>query len=119
MTKKILSIYGTRPDAFKMNPHVRALAGCDQAIDAEKSDLILVHDDTSIALSAALDAFHCPIRVGHIKAGLRTGDPGQPCPEEMSRRIVNVIRDFLFVPPLRFALNLADKSLPDATLASA
>ena len=76
----------------------RIIEGLDRVIDAEKPDRILVHGDTTTASSAALAAFHRRIPVGHIEAGLRTYDLGQPWPEEMNRRIVDVVSDLLFVP---------------------
>ncbi len=131
---KVLSVFGTRPEAIKMGPLVRALA---EAADIEsvvcitgqhrsmldqvmslfeitadhdldvmvpnqtlnglcaklferldalytqvRPDRVLVHGDTTTAMTAALAAFHHRIPIGHVEAGLRTGDINRPWPEE-------------------------------------
>lgn len=138
---RVLSIFGTRPEAIKMAPVVAALASepaiearvCttgqhremlqsvldffrivpDYALDIMKPgqdlayitsavlqglgpvfedwrpDYVLVHGDTTTALAAAMAAFYARIPVGHVEAGLRTGDIEQPWPEEMNRLIAD------------------------------
>ncbi len=148
--KKILSVFGTRPEAIKMAPLVSALAraqgiesrvcvtgqhramldsvlelfeihpdydldimGANQGLDhittavlqgvarviADfKPDHVLVHGDTSTAFAAALAAFYAKVPVGHVEAGLRTGDIYAPFPEEMNRRLVDNIAETFFAP---------------------
>ncbi len=147
---RIMSVFGTRPEAIKMAPLVRELAareemesiccvtaqhremldsvlsvfdlkpdrdldimtprqtlstitskcltGMDEAIDALKPDLILVHGDTSTTFAGALSAFYHRVPVGHVEAGLRTYDKYSPYPEEMNRKLVTQIADLYFCP---------------------
>lgn len=147
---KILSIFGTRPEAIKMAPLVKRLAlepgvtslicvtgqhrtmlqqvmdvfditadydldimapnqtlnsigsriftALDPILERLNPDRVLVHGDTTTAAIAGLAAFHRRIPVAHVEAGLRTGDLSQPWPEEMNRRVLDVISDLLLVP---------------------
>lgn len=63
----------------------------------EKFDYVLVQGDTTTSMSAGLAAYYNGIKVGHIEAGLRTGDKKQPFPEEINRRIIDEISDCYFV----------------------
>ena len=67
----------------------RALAALDPVLAAEKPDVVLVQGDTTTALAGALAAFHYRVPVGHVEAGLRSGDPLSPYPEEMNRRLIS------------------------------
>ncbi|WP_282935907.1 UDP-N-acetylglucosamine 2-epimerase (non-hydrolyzing) [Paenibacillus sp. RC67] len=149
--KKIMVIFGTRPEATKMCPVVQelrrypewfetkvvvtgqhreqlhqplshfgivpdvdlnlmkdnqtlayftsaAIVGLDQAIAEDKPDMILVHGDTQTALCGSLAAFFHQIPVGHIEAGLRSHNKWSPWPEEVNRRMVDVVTDVLFAP---------------------
>ena len=71
-----------------------------------------VQGDTTTAMAAALAAFHRGIRVGHVEAGLRTGDLRNPFPEEMNRRVVDVVADAYFAPTRRAAEALAAENIP-------
>ncbi len=147
---KVMSIFGTRPEAVKMAPVVRALEAREEIISRvcvtaqhrqmldqvlkvfavtpdydldimqprqsltdvscaalralegvlqeEKPDLVLVHGDTTTALAAALAAFYQQIPVGHVEAGLRTGERYSPFPEEMNRRLVDALSELCFAP---------------------
>lgn len=147
---KVLSIFGTRPEAIKMAPLVRALAqepgiqshvcvtgqhrhmldqvlnlfdivpdtdlqlmthnqtlnglfsrivsATDTLFEQVRPDYVLVHGDTTTAGAAALSAFHRGIPIGHVEAGLRTGNIFQPFPEEANRRIVDVVSSLMFAP---------------------
>ncbi len=147
---RIMSVFGTRPEAIKMAPLVRELAsrediesiccvtaqhremldsvlevfslkpdwdldimtprqtlstitskcltGMDEAIDALKPDMVLVHGDTSTTFAGALSAFYHKVPVGHVEAGLRTYDKYSPYPEEMNRKLVTQIADLYFCP---------------------
>src|SRR5215475_3398056 len=59
------------------------LTGLDPVLATERPDWVLVHGDTTTALAAALAAFYQGCRIGHVEAGLRTGDMQRPWPEEM------------------------------------
>ena len=148
--RRIMSVFGTRPEAIKMAPLVKELAareglasiccvtaqhremldsvlevfdvkpdwdldimtprqtlstitskclvGMDEAIDALKPDMILVHGDTSTTFAGALSAFYHKVPVGHVEAGLRTYDKYSPYPEEMNRKLVTAIADLYFCP---------------------
>ncbi|WP_348994943.1 UDP-N-acetylglucosamine 2-epimerase (non-hydrolyzing) [Achromobacter sp. HNDS-1] len=160
---KILSIFGTRPEAIKMAPLVAALQNesqlnsvvcvtgqhrqmldqvlalfdlraqhdldimvpnqtlnglyarlisrVDEVLEQEQPDYVLVHGDTSTASACALAAFHRRIRIGHVEAGLRTGNLAMPFPEEMNRRVVDAIGDWLFAPTAESRANLLRENL--------
>ena len=89
----------------------RLIASLDDVLAAEKPDRVLVHGDTTTASASALAAFHRQIPVGHVEAGLRTGNLMQPWPEEMNRRLVDVISDLMFAPTAGSKANLHAESL--------
>ncbi len=76
----------------------RAFAAVDEALRAEKPDWVLVQGDTTTAMVAALAAFHRDVQVGHVEAGLRTGNLHHPFPEEANRRVIDVVAEGLFAP---------------------
>jgi len=76
----------------------RILTRMDKVLEAEKPDLVLVHGDTESTLAGALSAFYHRIPVGHVEAGLRTGDLYAPFPEEMNRKLVSDIAQLHFCP---------------------
>jgi UDP-N-acetylglucosamine 2-epimerase len=76
----------------------RAFAELDRALAAETPDLLLVQGDTTTAMVGALAAFHRRIPVGHVEAGLRTGDLERPFPEEANRRVIDLVADLCFAP---------------------
>ncbi len=75
-----------------------ALTGLDAAFQAERPDLVLVHGDTATTMIGTLAAFYNRIPVGHVEAGLRTYNKYSPFPEEINRRITDVVADLLFAP---------------------
>jgi UDP-N-acetylglucosamine 2-epimerase (non-hydrolysing) len=147
---RVLSIFGTRPEAVKMAPVVRALnqtSGVESLVcvtaqhrqmldqvlglfdilpDLElnlmkpdqsladltgaiftnlapvmadlKPDWVLVQGDTTTVMAVALTAYYHHVRVGHVEAGLRTGDKWQPFPEEVNRQVAGVVADLHFAP---------------------
>ena len=165
MTRRVLSVFGTRPEAIKMAPVVLALAEADdidsrvcvtaqhrQMLDQvlglfnirpdydldvmlqgqdlfdvtarsllglrdvlrkDKPDLVLVQGDTTTCFTAALAAFYEQIPVGHIEAGLRTGDLAAPFPEEGNRSLVSRITTYHFPPTERARQNLLDEGVSD------
>ena len=79
----------------------RILAGVQEILANEPFDLVLVHGDTTTTMASALAAFYERVQVGHVEAGLRTGDIYSPWPEEMNRSIVGRIAQVHFAPTLR------------------
>jgi len=76
----------------------RALAGMQDVLEAERPDLVLVHGDTTTTFVAALAAYYLQVPVGHVEAGLRTGNKYSPFPEEMNRRLAGALCDLHFAP---------------------
>lgn len=148
--KKILTVFGTRPEAIKMAPLVKALES-DHRFDAKvcvtaqhremldqvleifdiqpdfdldlmkpgqtlpgltssilmgmssvyerfKPDVVLVHGDTATTFATALSAYYQQISVGHVEAGLRTGNIYSPWPEEANRKLTGAITQYHFAP---------------------
>lgn len=74
------------------------LMGLKAVLQQEKPDWVLVHGDTTTTLAASLAAFYAQVPVGHVEAGLRTGNKRAPYPEEMNRHLTSVIADLHFAP---------------------
>jgi len=162
---RILSVFGTRPEAIKMAPLVKALAGhpdlearvcvtaqhrqmLDQVLELFaitpdydldimkagqdlahitravltgmtdvlndfKPERLLIHGDTTTAFAAALAAFYHRIPVGHVEAGLRTGDRYAPFPEEINRKLADGICDLHFAPTEQAAVNLRAENISE------
>ena len=162
--KKILTVFGTRPEAIKMAPLVKALEA-DPRFDAKvcvtaqhremldqvleifdirpdfdldlmkpgqtlpgltssilmgmssvyerfKPDVLLVHGDTATTFATALSAYYKQIPVGHVEAGLRTGDIYSPWPEEANRKLTGAITKYHFAPTETSQQNLLNESVP-------
>ena len=160
---KILSVFGTRPEAIKMAPVVKALAE-DPSFDAKvcvtaqhrqmldqvlelfaiqpdfdldlmkadqtlgditgnvlhgmegifaqwQPDMVLVHGDTTTTLAAALSSYYAKVPVGHVEAGLRTGDKYSPWPEEMNRHLAGALADVHFSPTEKARENLLHEGI--------
>lgn len=165
---KVLTVFGTRPEAIKMAPLVQALSQ-DPAFESRlcvtaqhremldqvlrlfklepdydlnimrpeqglteitcrilegmktvlldfKPDIVLVHGDTTTTLAASLAAFYQQIPVGHVEAGLRTGDLASPWPEEGNRKLTGHLARLHFTPTTRSRQNLLQENLPDARI---
>lgn len=82
------------------------LSRLDDLLAKLNPDLILVHGDTTTALSAALAAFHRNLRIGHVEAGLRTYNMDSPFPEEMNRSVISKLASLNFCPTNQSKLNL-------------
>lgn len=67
-------------------------------LELERPDVVLVHGDTTTASAAALACFYLQIPVGHVEAGLRTYDIYSPFPEEMNRRLIDIVAAYDFAP---------------------
>lgn len=90
----------------------RVLAKLDKVLALEKPDLILVQGDTTTALAGALAGFNRKIPVGHVEAGLRSGDLMSPFPEEMNRRMVSQIASLHFAATEKNRRNLLSEDVP-------
>ncbi len=163
---KVLTVFGTRPEAIKMAPVVRALrareafdarvcvtaqhremldqvlqlfeirpdfdldvmkraqdlgtittavlGGIGAVLDQYSPDVVLVHGDTTTTFATALAAFYRHVPVGHVEAGLRTGDMTAPWPEEMNRRFTDTLASLFFAPTRRARENLLGEGVePD------
>ena len=151
--KKILSVFGTRPEAIKMAPLVRHMGlnkNFDicviqhrEMLDQMKSnqiifrndlwaklqelgkisvftdfnpDLVLVHGDTATTFAAALAAYHSKVKVGHVEAGLRTGNLYSPWPEEANRKLTGAICNYHFAPTLLAKQNLVAEGVDEKNI---
>ena len=88
------------------------LARLDPILDRDRPDWVLVQGDTTTAAAAALAAFYARARLGHVEAGLRTGDKWRPFPEEINRRVAGVIADLHFAPTALARQNLLAEGVP-------
>lgn len=107
MLQQALEAFGLVPDIAldAMSPgrtlnilSARLLEALDAVLESEQPDWVLVQGDTTTALCAGLAAFHRGIRVGHVEAGLRTGDLASPFPEEANRSLLARISTLHFAP---------------------
>ena len=107
MLDQVLAAFGVTPDydLDLMQPgqtlaavNAGILAALEPVIQTEQPDMLLVQGDTTTTLAGALGAFYQRIPVGHVEAGLRTGDLAQPFPEEMNRVVVTRLADLHFAP---------------------
>ncbi len=115
MLDQVLDLFDLKPDADLdvMRPGqqlsdltARMLTGLHDVLEDDRPDLVLVHGDTTTALAGALAAYYCRIPVGHVEAGLRTGNPYSPFPEEQNRRLVDQLARWHFAPTAQAAANL-------------
>jgi UDP-N-acetylglucosamine 2-epimerase (non-hydrolysing) len=90
----------------------RILAGMTTAIAELSPDVVLVHGDTSTTLATALAAYYNRVPVGHVEAGLRTGNLYSPWPEEANRRLVAPIARYHFAPTATSKANLLAEGVP-------
>ncbi len=84
----------------------RVLEGMEPVLARARPEIVLVHGDTTTSTAAALAAFYAKVEVGHVEAGLRTGDPWLPYPEEMNRRLTGRLARYHFSPTARARENL-------------
>lgn len=101
------------PDQRLNDLSARVMTAMDDVLDRVKPDWLLVQGDTTTAMTAGLAAFHRRIRVGHVEAGLRTGDLDRPFPEEANRRIIDTFASALFAPTARARGALLAEGIPD------
>lgn len=107
MLDQPLALFGIKPDYDLdiMSPGqtlaqvtARAMEGLDGVVSQEKPDIILVQGDTTTAFCGALTGYYHQIKVGHVEAGLRTGNKYAPFPEEINRCLIGRIADLHFAP---------------------
>lgn len=94
----------------------RALTELAPYLEREKPDFLLVQGDTTTTMAASLAAFYARVPVLHVEAGLRTGDPYYPYPEEVNRRITTVIAAHHFAPTERARRNLLQEGVADSSI---
>ncbi len=91
-----LNIMKPGQDLFDITSNI--LLGLKGVLQQEKPDLVLVHGDTTTTLATSLAAYYARVPVGHVEAGLRTGNKHSPFPEEMNRKLTGSIADIHFAP---------------------
>lgn len=101
-----------RPNQALSSLTAQILTSLDPVLDEEKPDWVLVQGDTTTVMTASLAAFYRGIKVGHVEAGLRTGDKRQPFPEEINRRMTSVLADLHFAPTDISRDNLLREGVP-------
>jgi len=120
MLDQVLSLFSLVPDydLDLMQPGqdlyditTRALMGLRDVFAESKPDLVLVHGDTTTTFASSLAAFYQRIKVGHIEAGLRTGDIYSPWPEESNRKLTGALTQLHFAPTKRAQQNLLKENV--------
>ena len=94
----------------------RALMGLKDVMENAKPDIVLVHGDTTTTFAGALAAFYAQIPVGHVEAGLRTGNKYSPYPEEMNRKLTGSLADIHFSPTSTSKSNLLKENVNPETI---
>jgi UDP-N-acetylglucosamine 2-epimerase len=100
-----------RPDQTPSQVAAAALERLDGLLQGEKPDWVLVQGDTTTVMAAAIASYHRRVRVGHVEAGLRSGDKWQPFPEEMNRRVTDHLSEILYAPTAGARQNLLNEGL--------
>ena len=122
---QVLTLFGIRAahDLDLMRPEqsladltARAMVALEGVLEHERPDWLLVQGDTTTAMVAALAGFYRRVKVGHVEAGLRTGDRQRPFPEEVNRRIVDAVADAHFVPTATARRNLEREGVAAGSL---
>lgn len=123
MLDQMLEVFDIHPDydldIMRQNQDLydvsaRILLGMRDVLRTEQPDRVLVHGDTSTSTFAALAAFYQQIPVGHVEAGLRTGNIYSPWPEEMNRQMNGRLCTWHFAPTERARQNLLRENVDDA-----
>ncbi|WP_312702026.1 non-hydrolyzing UDP-N-acetylglucosamine 2-epimerase [Sedimentibacter sp.] len=125
MLDQVLRIFEIKPDydlnIFKSGQTLteitcRALMGLEGVIEDFKPDIVLVQGDTSTVFSGALAAFYHQVKIGHVEAGLRSGNMYSPYPEEANRKLTGIITDFHFAPTETSKENLLNEGYDEEKL---
>lgn len=90
-----------QPNQTLASLSARIMQGVDWVLEAQRPDVVLVQGDTTTVMAAALAAFYRKVPVGHVEAGLRSGDRFNPFPEELNRCLADQLSDYLFAPTQR------------------
>lgn len=101
-----------RPGQTLAGLSAAALASIDPILECTQPDVVLVQGDTTTAMLTALAAFYRRIQVGHVEAGLRTGNLNRPFPEELNRRIISCLATWHFAPTWEAAAALRREGVP-------
>jgi len=126
MLDQVLNLFGIQPDIdldlMRPNQELAGLTAAifthlDPVLEDVKPDWIVIQGDTTTVMAAAILAYYHRIRIGHVEAGLRTGDKWQPFPEEINRRIAGVTADLHFAPTETNRQNLLREGVPDEAIA--
>ena len=121
MLDQVLNAFEITPDydLNVMRPHQtlssltsRILEALEPVLAEVPPSMVIVQGDTTTTLAAALAAFYHRIPSAHVEAGLRTGDPGHPFPEEMNRVLTGRLAELHFAPTPRAAANLVAEGVP-------
>lgn len=125
MLDQVLDLFGIVPD-YDLNIMTsgqtlydvtsRALMGLKSVMEEAKPDMVLVHGDTTTTFAGALAAFYAQIPVGHVEAGLRTGNKYSPYPEEMNRKLTGAIADMHFAPTSTSKKNLLRENIVEKNI---
>lgn len=120
MLDQVLKIFDIKPD-YDLNimkpgqdlfdVTTKVLAGMKKVLNDYSPDIIFVHGDTTTTCACSLAAFYNKIKIGHIEAGLRTGDIYSPWPEEANRKITGVLADYHFAPTTTSKNNLLKENI--------
>lgn len=120
MLDQVLSVFGVVPDydlnimrsgqtLFDITSEV--LTKIKSVLEQAKPDVVLVHGDTTTSFAAALACFYQQVAIGHVEAGLRTGDIYSPWPEEFNRRAVDIVSNYYFAPTNTSRDNLLNEGI--------
>jgi UDP-N-acetylglucosamine 2-epimerase (non-hydrolysing) len=101
-----------RPNQTLSSLAARILEGLEPVLAATPPDMVIVQGDTTTTLAAALAAFYHRIPSAHVEAGLRTGDPAHPFPEEMNRVLTGRLAELHFAPTPKAASHLTAEGVP-------
>lgn len=125
MLDQVLQLFAIKPD-YDLNIMTagqtlydvtgRVLAGLKDVLAEAQPDMVLVHGDTTTTFVGALASFYAQIPVGHVEAGLRTGNKFSPYPEEMNRKLTGAIADIHFAPTSTSKNNLLKENIDPAAI---
>lgn len=125
MLDQVLSLFRIKPD-FDLNIMSegqtlfditsRALLGLHEVLTQAAPDIVLVHGDTTTTFAGALAAYYHQIAVGHVEAGLRTGNKFSPYPEEMNRKLTGALTDLHFAPTQTSKQNLLREGVAEENI---
>ena len=122
MLDQVLCLFGIVPDIDLdlMRPEqsladltARVFSHMDRVLMDENPDMVLVQGDTTTVMAAAVASFYRQITVGHVEAGLRSGNMQSPFPEEMNRRIAGLVSGLHFAPTEKAVKVLRREGVPD------